>query len=328
MGNDGGSIPTRRELVKEAAKAASTQQIKENRAEALDYAWKTCSLSHKPLKEPIVSDAAGKLYNKDAVVEYLLAQASGKAEEEGKSLENSERELRSNVKSLKDVVEVWFQHEEVEGEVEEKEPRWICPITNKYLGPSVKAVYLVPCGHAFSEVAIKETSSEGQCLRCSKPYESENVVNILPITPSEVERSQARILRLQEQGLSHSLKKAPDKPKKRKKDKTAAAAAATAAELSNNPVPTTTNTISDSASTPPPQPTNKSSQPSTNGIKNIDTASLTARVIAEQDLRNKRRKLDDNENVKSLFSSGTKSGPIQGADFMTRGYSIPAGARR
>lgn len=43
---------------------------------------------------------------------------------------------------------------------------WICPITAKQLGPSVKSVYLVPCGHVFSEEAIREMKGD-RCLQVS-----------------------------------------------------------------------------------------------------------------------------------------------------------------
>lgn len=74
------------------------------------------------------------------------------------------------VKSLRDVVEVIFQEDEENEDDQKKHEssrpfKWFCPITNKPLGPGVKAVYLVPCGHAFSETAIKEMSGETCCLQ-------------------------------------------------------------------------------------------------------------------------------------------------------------------
>ena len=74
--------------------------------------------------------------------------------------------------SLRDVVEVKFntvEDGEGAGRGEVASPRdakWVCPITNKVLGAGVKAVYLVPCGHAFTESAVKEVSSEN-CLQVS-----------------------------------------------------------------------------------------------------------------------------------------------------------------
>jgi hypothetical protein len=63
------------------------------------------------------------------------------------------------------------------------------------------------------------------------------------------------------------------------------------------------------------------STPVASGIKNAATASLTAKVLEEQEERNKRRKLGMNDNLKTLFSNKTSAG--KGNDFMTRGFSIP-----
>ena len=87
------------------------------------------------------------------------------------SKSDNEEVLEGRVRSLKDVVEIKFQSEEGEGaeksgRASPKGPKWVCPITNKALGPGVKAVYLVPCGHAFLESAIREVSGEN-CLQVS-----------------------------------------------------------------------------------------------------------------------------------------------------------------
>ena len=110
----------------------------------------------------MVSDWSGKLFNKDAVIESLIAGSGDKTEAEVGQGEDV------RIRSLREVVEVKFRAETVTDE--EKSQRsastWICPITNKSLGPGVKAVYLVPCGHAFAEIALKELSSE-TCLQVS-----------------------------------------------------------------------------------------------------------------------------------------------------------------
>ena len=87
MGNDGGSIPDRRDLVKTKAKAEQADKANQTRAR-----WLYCALSkvclvnvhnstghfpiycalQRPLEEPVVSCALGKLYNKDALIEYML----------------------------------------------------------------------------------------------------------------------------------------------------------------------------------------------------------------------------------------------------------------
>jgi len=163
MGNDGGSIPTRRELVKEAAKALTTQQVKEVQQESQEHAWNHDPLSRKPLSSPIVSDSAGILYNKDSIIEFLLA--------EEKDVEQ-EKVLDGRVKGLKDVVEVKFEiavgeEAEVKGTGARRE-KWVCPVTREEMGVGVnlKAVYLVPCGHAFAGSVVREVD-ERVCVQVS-----------------------------------------------------------------------------------------------------------------------------------------------------------------
>ncbi len=153
MGNDGGSIPTRRELVKEGARDLTTTQVKEIQTEQQEHHWSTCALSHEPLSSPVVSDALGTLYNKDAVLDRLLAAG----EDDKADLQARGETFKDRLRSLRDVVEVKF-------ETETGRKKWMCPVTGKVLGPGVKAVYLVPCGHAFAESAIKEMPGES-CLQ-------------------------------------------------------------------------------------------------------------------------------------------------------------------
>ncbi|KAF2766442.1 hypothetical protein EJ03DRAFT_278102 [Teratosphaeria nubilosa] len=290
MGNDGGSIPTRRELVKEAARNPSAAEVKESQQEQQEYYWTTDPISLKPLAQPVVSDCAGKLYNKDTILEYLV---------EGTRKEEADRITRGAVNSLKDVVEVKF---EVDADATAKAKReiWKCPIAGDKLGPGSKAVYLVPCGHAFSGTTIKEVSGE-KCLTCETEYASNDIVPILPIAAEDIARLSLRKKTLQEKGLAHSLKKAAGGKKRKKKD-----GAIDAANGTKN------GHAEDDGST---------------RINNSSTASLTAKVLDEQD-RAKKRKLDS-ENVRSLFSTRDQSKPSgKSADFMTRGYSLPAAAKR
>jgi hypothetical protein len=120
---------------------------------------------------------------------------------------------------------------------------------------------------------------------------------------------------LKNRGLTHSLKKASGSGKKRKKadatDAAGTSATATRADKAEGLITT-------------PQPRSGTVTPLP-GIKNAATASLTAKVLAEEQVKAKRRKLETNGHLKSLFSSGqTKH---KDGDFMTRGFSIPANAR-
>jgi hypothetical protein len=317
MGNDGGSIPTRRELVKNAARNPNTSELKATQQEAQSHAWTYCPLSNRPLAAPIVSDCAGTLYNKDAIIEQLLPKDD---DVPASIIKEKEDVLQGRVKGLRDVVEVKFTLSK-----EEKDEKKICPITSKELGPNTKSVYLVPCGHAFSEVAIREVAGE-TCVECNEPYTPENIITILPIAKEDIAKLAARATKLKEQGLTHSLKKAPGS-KKRKKNAEAEAgeekpvtnggaapegmSKKTKARLTENG----SGTLQARSGTSTPVPT---------GIKNAATASLTAKVLDEQEERNKRRKLGQNDNLKSLFSSGGYSAQAQkSGDFMTRGFSLP-----
>lgn len=106
-----------------------------------------------------MSDCLGKLYNKDAVLRFLLPA------EDGASKADGEEVLAGRVRSLRDVVEIKFEEDKEarKGEAHAG-ARWICPVTRKQLGPKVKSVYLSPCGHAFSESAIREVA-ESMCLQ-------------------------------------------------------------------------------------------------------------------------------------------------------------------
>lgn len=318
MGNDGGSIPTRRELVKEAARNPNTSELKATLVEAQTHAWTYCPLSNRPLNPPIVSDCAGTLYNKDAILEQLLPKDD---DVPASIIKEKETILQGRVKGLRDVVEVKFTLSK-----EGKEEKKICPITSKELGPNTKAVYLVPCGHAFSEVAIREVAGES-CVECNEAYTSDNVIPILPVVKEDIAKLAARASKLKDAGLTHSLKKAPG-GKKRKKNVEGDSVQEKATDLDGSKAPenllekTKNRLVENGVSTP--QSRSGTSTPVPSGIKNAATASLTARVLDEQEERNKRRKLGLNDNLKSLFSNTGYSAQAQkGGDFMTRGYSLP-----
>lgn len=309
MGNDGGSIPTRRELVKSAANPPSSTDLKEKQREHLAHRWSQCPVSHKALVKPIVSDCAGDLYNKDAILQFLLPREVSPVDQA-----EYEQFIQGRIRGLRDVVEVKFEVEQDEL----KNERWICPITSKELGPSVKAVYLVPCGHAFSQEAITEMKAE-QCSQCGVAYERRDVVPILP--SSEVDKGVVvkRIEKLRGMGLTHSLKKAPGSKKRKangevkQESNGVENSEKTEGSKEEKSKPTTERPAT-------PQPRTSTPKPA-NGIKNAATASLTARVLEEEDARKKRRL--ESENISSLYSKSDSTKRQGDGNFMTRGFSIP-----
>ena len=114
------------------------------------------------------------------------------------------------------------------------------------------------------------------------------------------------------------MKKAQGSSKKRKKD---AGAVDDGAVLDVAPGSTSVSLTTKPASAPVAAVAGGSM----GGIKNAATASLTAKVLLDEEERKKRQKLGMNDNLKSLFSA---DGTAKDTNFMTRGYSIPAGAKR
>ncbi|KAF2673523.1 DUF602 domain-containing protein [Microthyrium microscopicum] len=292
MGNDGGSIPKRGELVTEAAKDPTAAQLKETILEKQGYLWTTDPLKNEALRPPIVSDCTGRLYNKESILEFLLPSDDPDAPHKKAEMEKI---LGGTVKSLRDIVEVKFEADSQDGN------KWICPITGKPLGPASKAVYLVPCGHAFSESVVKEVTEE-KCLQCNEAYAPNDAIAILPVSETENARLTLRIKILKEKGLTHSLKKAAG-GKKRKKN----------VDMDGEKVPQLVKT--DDA---------KNSKKDKMAIKNSSTASLTAKVLEEQEERNKKRKMQKNDNLTSLFTPKERAHNAgKKNDFFTRGFSIP-----
>jgi hypothetical protein len=290
--------------------------LKDKQKEHLAHRWSTCPVSHKPLVRPIVSDYSGDLYNKDAIIQYLLpADASSIDKDE------YEKFIQGRIKGLKDVVEVQFETEQDENS---RVDRWVCPVTSKELGPNVKAVYLVPCGHAFSQEAIKEMKSDGKCIQCATAYEERDIIPILPSSEQDKAMVLKRIETLRSLGLSHSLKKASGNKKRKangdtkpdvsadipkSKEKTSNGNSKAEAENGQLSAPLSGSSISKAS----------------NGIKNTATASLTARVLEEEEARSKRRR--ENDNLSSLYTKKSDGKDRKNTDFMTRGFSIPANSR-
>ncbi|KAF3903238.1 hypothetical protein ABW20_dc0105219 [Dactylellina cionopaga] len=309
MGNDGGSIPTRRELVKSPTRQKTTSELRSQSSQNATYHWTFCPLSKQPLKSPIVSDSLGRLFNKDGMIEWLI---------QPEKFGDGEEVMRvSGVKALKDVVDVKFEigkaEERSTGSSDEllnggiinangsgsgRKEVWVCPITRKELGPGAHAVYLVPCGHAFAEAAVKEIKEE-TCLVCSEKFDKEDgVVKINPTEEADVEKLKKRKERLIAAGLSHSLKKGSGK-KRKNRDKERDGVNGEKKEKTKGDTK------------------EKSS-------KSV-ASDLASRVLGDEQERAKKRKLGMSDTVKSLFTSTTQNSErkARDTDFMNRGYTMP-----
>ncbi|CAE6451405.1 unnamed protein product [Rhizoctonia solani] len=237
MGNDGGSIPDRRDLVRTKAKAE--QADKNNLILA---AWFFCALSKRPLQEPIVSCVLGKLYNKDAIIEFLL----------DRSAYGDGEEICGHVKSLKDLKQLKLTPNPAASTSEQSDKpksKFVCPLTLKEMTGSLPFSYLVPCGCVFSTAGLKavakpaedkdktEAATEKEpCPQCGKKFTNKSAAvggDIRTINP-EPEEAQKM------------LESAPTKATKKRK--AAPVADAEADETKEKPKKTKTEAASINAS--------------------------------------------------------------------------------
>lgn len=170
MGNDGGSIPKRDDLVKTKKKRS-----RDDDKDSLRQRWAFCALSKQPLRQPVVSCPLGKLYNKEAVISYLLNPPSTSIE--STPFGSDGVLVASHIRSLKDVTTLRLTpnpslddaHDPesstttparattVGGSTESHEAApFVCPISLREMNGSIKFVYRTPCGCVMSDVALKE----------------------------------------------------------------------------------------------------------------------------------------------------------------------------
>lgn len=187
-------------MIKEKAKATARVNPE------LEYAWTVCFLSHTKLREPIVSDYKGHLFNKEEVLEYLLDTKKSTA-----TTTKASTILIPHVKSLKrDLVELHFTTND--------DGAWICPITKNEIMENLKNTryfYLAGCGHVFSERGARAVKMKESCFSCDMPF-TDATARVYINTDSDADGTAANDRRLQElknENLSHSL--ASIKKKKR-----------------------------------------------------------------------------------------------------------------
>jgi len=152
MGNDGGSFVQRSEAVKlkQDIRSKTLHLPKSTLTKPL---WRTCFLTKEPLSEPLACDGYGHLYNFSEIVEFLLNQ---------KDFGNAADIVR-HIKAMGDVVKL-----KVKKNPDDRVGGWVCPVTGREMDEGGKFVYLVPCGHVFSESALKNVK-ETVCLEVCYP---------------------------------------------------------------------------------------------------------------------------------------------------------------
>ncbi|KAI0078545.1 DUF602-domain-containing protein [Panus rudis PR-1116 ss-1] len=298
MGNDGGSIPDRRDLVRSKPKAEQADRANQTRAR-----WFFCALSKKELREPIVSCALGKLYNKDALLEYLL----------DRSAYGDGDQICGHIRSLKDVKTLKLTPNSSKPDPAAGIAPFVCPLNFKEMNGSQPFVYLWTCGCVFSQAGFKAVSKspppredvpkldeggkgkkEGEgsndegsgknfdlCPQCGTKFDRDQDIILLNPPPEEEEKMWIAMER------RRAAEPVKGKGKKRK-----------------NGVPT--------EGEPPSKKKHASPGPSIN--PNVSSASKVVSTLAEEEAK---RKANMSAAVKSLYAS--KDGPKKKETFMTMG---------
>uniref|UniRef100_A0A8C5QSW6 Replication termination factor 2 n=1 Tax=Leptobrachium leishanense TaxID=445787 RepID=A0A8C5QSW6_9ANUR len=169
MGCDGGTIPKRHELVKGPKKVEKIDKNAE-----LVARWYYCTLSQEKLTKPVVACELGRLYNKDAVIEFLL----------DKSPDKPNAESSGHIKSLKNVIELNLSENPAwsGGKGNSKGDKYddpcaqfICPVVGLEMNGRHRFCVLRRCGCVFSERALKEIKTD-ICHKCGAEFQEDDLI--------------------------------------------------------------------------------------------------------------------------------------------------------
>lgn len=180
MGCDGGTIPTRDELVR----TKKRPEQKDKDSERL-FKWQHCHLTQEPLRKPIAACQLGRLYNKEAVIERLL--------------DKSTPDL-GHIKSLKDIRQLELTPNPNAGAKKTRPSvsdgyvdslnvsAWICPVTGLEMNGRFRFVFDWTDGKVLSERAYKMVMND----RAAKIAE-EDMVTLNPVDENEVDLLRAKM---------------------------------------------------------------------------------------------------------------------------------------
>lgn len=205
MGLDGGTYITRSDVLRgqswELATAdnsrstrggnASTSAAKDRNAvdprTVKSTKWSTCSLSNQPLQVPIVADYLGSLYNREAVLEFLLSRGGAFVDDLAQHRYlNQQRASKFGYEHLKSTRDIFTVHLTDLQDTQtaglptatdaEAPERFVCPVTHLH-STRYPFVAISECGHVFSDRAIKQMT-DLSCATCGASFTEANMIPI------------------------------------------------------------------------------------------------------------------------------------------------------
>lgn len=159
MGNDGGSIPKRVDLVREKAKEIRRDTLTINQNRSMH-----CAISNERFTPPVMVCRLGYLYNKEILLRCLVDKTMPK--------------LFSHIRNLKCIKEVRV------GKNEDETSAFplLCPLSRLPFNGIEKFVVIWKCGCMISEKTLKGT----ECPLCGEGFESSDLIH-LNASPEEIE---------------------------------------------------------------------------------------------------------------------------------------------
>lgn len=192
--NDGGTISKATKLQLELADRGHSVRDDDLARFKGASEWKYCRLSNKKLQLPIMSDYKGHLFNKEAILEWLLTPGRE---------DYTEAQIAefSHIRKLDDLVELHS--------VQERGDTLKCEYGDVAFGETAKLVYLVPCG----DVLPHQVLSGDRCPQCGASYQ--DVIAINPSSTKVIRSLEDRMARLRQELRHHNGK--PTRKLKRKR---------------------------------------------------------------------------------------------------------------
>lgn len=194
MGNDGGSIPHREDMIKEKPK-----ERKRDQALHAHQKSRICSLSSQNLTKPIVADKIGNMFNKEAVLEALLNKSMPKA--------------YCYIRKMKDVKDLNPTMKKIGCDKIDNDGKnlIVCPISGTEFDGYHKFTLIWSCGCVLATKVFDNMDLNGSCPNCGAKFKDKDKIDMTadPET-TEVERKklvEKTVLKKQEKRAKKEVNK-------------------------------------------------------------------------------------------------------------------------
>lgn len=186
MGGDGGVVATQRKFMrgyKHPGEEAESKNIKKHQR----LRSTICSVSSKPLVEPIVACELGNLYNKEEILSHLI----------NKTLNESFKHVRGlkDLKTLKFKLNPIYSNNNNNSSSMDSSSasQFVCPVTGDEFNGALPFVCVWSTGYVLSERAIKELGIESLQSEYGPFNAAADLVKINPMLLEDIQLMKANM---------------------------------------------------------------------------------------------------------------------------------------